>query len=265
MTTAYSGALVRAVWGRTTTVPGVDPRHTDGTDDADPFRHEPVPPAGQAGDIWQPTDTTGHTDLADETIHHWTASTIPVPSSVPAGLAQQVHQNGMVATHGVDHYRADTVRAYTHATIEKTRQWIPGRSPWYAGETISEGMEHLLGGHNAYDQRNQPNEVYSAEGGRYRLGAIQFMAGDYHPAQKIGQDAVLRAYEPMHPRLPVSKTQPVDPPPVIPPSSGTATWVQPAWQRVRSFTVPPETQGTAYLVASDDPEPASEFFDDGRL
>lgn len=266
---AYTGALARAAhFGRYTPVRGYDPSHTDGRDDPDMFGHEPVPPSGQAGDVWLPADQTGNSDMADEPIHHWTTLYPPVPTNVPGDVALQEWQQRTLSNHARDHFRPDTARAYTHASIGRTIDYTRGRAPWVAGEDVPEQVAYLIAGHRGqtgYDRQNIANEVYSAVEGRYSLGGLFTRFGHYDQNARNGQDALLRAYAPLTPAFPVDKERIEGTQPVIPNSRGTATWIMDAFQRPRSFTTPAESEGTDYVMATDAPDAASDFREDGRL
>lgn len=266
---AYTGALARSAhFGRPTPVRGYDPSHTDGRNDPELFGHEPTPPSGQAGDVWLPADDTGHSAMADETIHHWTNLYPPVPSSVPAGPALQEWQERWLANHSRDHYRPDTVRAYTHATIGRSIEYTRGRAPWVAGEDVPDQMSYLIYGRrgtNGYDRLNPPTDVYGADEGRYRLGGLTTRFGAYDQNAKNGQDAQLRAYSPLTPAFPVAKDRIEGTQPVIPNSRGTATWLLDAFQTPRAFTPPAESEGTDFAMVEAGPAVVSDFREDGRL
>lgn len=266
---AYSGAVTRAAhYGRYTPVQGYDPSHTDGRNDPELFGNEPTPPSGQTGDVWLPQDHTAATDMRDEPIHHWTTLHPPVPSNVLTEDRVQVWQERMLANHSRDHYRPDTARAYTHATVSKTILYTRGRAPWVAGEDVPDNLAYLVvgrRGHNAYDRLNPPHEMYSQDEGRYRLGGLfQHFAG-YDQNAKNGQDGYLRAYEGLSPQFPVEKPRIEGTQPVIPNSRGTARWLTDAFQFPRSFTPPEESAGTDYALGIQGPDVASEFMEDGRL
>ncbi len=266
---AYTGALARAAhFGRYTPVRGYDPSHTDGRNDPDLFGHEPTPPSGQVGDVWLPADATGHSAMADEPIHHWTDLYPPVPSNVPGDVALQEWQQRTLANHSREHYRPDTARGYTHATIGKSIEYSRGRAPWVAGEDVPDQVSYLIYGHrgtNAYDRLNPVTDVYGADEGRYRLGGLFTRFAAYDQNARNGQDAQLRAYTPLTPAFPVDKERIEGTQPVIPNSRGTATWITNAFQRPRSFTTPAESEGTDFALVESTADAVSDFREDGRL
>jgi hypothetical protein len=102
-------------------------------------------------------------------------------------------------------------------------------------------MAYLVMGKNAYDQTQQPNEVYSADQGRYRMGVEIQDFSSYHSFQKVGQDAELRAYTGLVPDLnPLGKPVVQDAAPYTPALSG-ASYVTPAFQVPSMFALPTET------------------------
>lgn len=269
---AYSGALTRSAhYAFRPPVPGVDPRHEHPDPQPDPFSPQPDTPPAQTGDVWQPEQVSAHTEMQDQTIHHWGAGIQqPVPSNVDSEQRDIAAQLRMLAAHAVELFRPDTYVPYRHATQGHHIQYVDGRPPVNAGQSVSDDMAYLVMGRNSYDQTNAPTEVYSAGDsnvGRYRLGVNIEDWGLYdNPVGKYGQDAQLRAYEGMTPQFPVDKPAVADAAPYTPPSSGTTTWTLPHFQVPSMFTLPTETALTDYEVATQPPAPApSEFSDGGRM
>jgi hypothetical protein len=158
----------------------------------------------------------------------------------------------MVANHSQVDYRPDTYPVYKHADQGRSIQFVGGRAPWQAGESVPEEMAYLVMGRNAYDQTNQPNEVYSADQGRYRLGTTITDFGVYTQNTKVGQDAELRAYTGLTPDLiPLDKPVPENAAPYTPAVSGSS-YVTPAFQIPSMFALPSETALTDFEVAKGD-------------
>lgn len=248
--------------------PGVNPEHTTPSPEPDPFDPQPTPPANQSGDVWMPTEDHYASTHSVERIAHWHNGVAPVPSNVPYGTAQQEMQNRLMQNHGVVHYQPDSIRLYQHQSEGVSIDYEIGRSPQHAGESVGETEQYLMMGSNSYDVTNQPNEVYSADQQRYRLGTRIAMFGLYeNPIGKFGQDASLRAYTGLSPQFPDVKTQHnVTAAPYTPNSSGTATWTLPSFQIPSMFTLQSESSLSEYTIASQDATVISEFVDnDGRL
>lgn len=268
---AYTGYLARMghYSAPGDVAPGVNAEHTHPSPEPDPFNPQPAVPANQADDVWNPTEEGFTTGDAPEPVAHWFNGYPAVPSSMPSyGAGQQEMQNRMLMDHSVVHYTPDSIRLYQHASEGVSINWETGRSPQHAGESVGDSESYLMMGRNSYDVTNQPNEVYSADQGRYRLGTRISMFGLYDsPTGKFGQDASLRAYTGLTPQFPADKIQMnQDAAPYTPNSSGTATWTLPSFQVPRLFGLPSETSITDYTVATEDVNTSSGFIsDDGRL
>jgi hypothetical protein len=266
---AYSGALVRSAhFAFRPPVPGIDPRHEHPDPDPDPFDPQPGTPEGQSGDVWQPSEASAHTELRAVPYRHTADLVPPVPSNVHPWERDQAWQDSWLANHGQDYYRPDHYPPYKHAGQGLHIAYVQGREPQNAGTDVPDDLGYLVMGRNSYDRTNQPSGVYSAEeggGGRYRLGTRIEDWGlyEYHLAQ--GQDAELRAYTGLEPALPVDKPAVADPAPYTPASSGTTRWLLPAFREPSLFSLPSETAATDYVTASEEPAPAGEFDDGGRL
>jgi hypothetical protein len=249
---AYSGALQRAAhFAFRPPVPGVSPEHEHPDSKPDPFSPVPaVDPAGVAGDVFEPEDFSVHTEMQQIPIDHWGHLQPPVPSNVPAEVAGLATTARMLANHSAVLYRPDTYAPYRHGDQGRSIEYVDGRMPWQAGETVPEDMAYLVMGRNAYDQTQAPNEVYSADQGRYRMGvAIQDFAS-YRPFQKVGQDAELRAYTGLVPDLnPMDKATVPGAAPYTPAMSG-ASYVTPAFQIPSMFGLPTETALTDYEAST---------------
>lgn len=243
----YTGAASRAAhFAFRPPVPGINPEHERPDPDPDPFQPEIKAEGGYSGDVFQPEDYPVHTEMQDRAISHWGYLQAPVPSSVPRETAGIAATARMLANHACVDYRPDQYPVYRHADEGRTIQFIGGRQPWQAGETVSEEMSYLVMGTNAYDQTQQPNEVYSADAGRYRLQTAIVDFGQYTFWQKQGQDAELRAYTGLEPAFPVDKPQMTDTAPYTPNSTGTARFLTPAFQVPSMFAPSGETVLTDY-------------------
>lgn len=251
---AYSGSLMRAAhFAFRPPVPGVNPEHEHPSPEPDPFSPAPAAdPAAVAGDVFQAEDISVHTEMQQMPIDHWGHLQAPVPSSVPREVAGIAATTRMLANHGQVLYRPDTYAPYKHAEQGRSIEYVGGRMPWQAGETVPDDMAYLVMGRNAYDQTQAPTEVYSADQGRYRMGvAIQDFAS-YQSFQKIGQDAELRAYTGLVPDLnPVDKPVIQGAAPYTPAMSGSS-YVTPAFQVPSMFALPTETALTDYEATTGD-------------
>lgn len=266
--TAYTGYLTRmAHFDRAGDVaPGVNPEHEHPHPDPDPFDPKPDTPGTQTGDVWVPAEDGFASEMQVERIHHWYDGQAAVPTNVPYGTAQQAMQERMMDDHAHVNYRPDTIRLYQHASEGEAIEWVKGRAPQNAGVSLPDGAQYLANGKNSYDQTNQPNEVYSADEGRYRLGTKINLFGLYQfPIGKFGQDAQLRAYTGLTPILPVDKPSIVDSAPYTPNSSGTTTWTMPQWQTPSMFGLPSETASTDYVAATEQQSGGGDFTDGERL
>lgn len=249
--------------------PGVNADHTHPAPEPDIFNPMPDAPSAQAGDVWNPTED--HYASADqlERVAHWFNGSPAVPSSMSSyGVGQQLMQDRMMDDHCISNYVPDSVRLYQHASEGVSIGWELGRAPQHAGESVGDSESYLMMGRNSYDVTNQPNEVYSTDQSRYRLGTRISMFGLYdNPHGKFGQDASLRAYTGLTPQFPADKTQmQQDAAPYTPNSSGTATWTLPSFQVPRLFALQSETSMTDYTMASEDASVSSDYAsDDGRL
>lgn len=249
--------------------PGVNADHTKPDPEPDIFDPKPADPGTATGDVWNPSEDHFTSPNAPERVAHWFNGTPAVPSSMSSyGAGQQLMQDRMMDDHCVSHYQADSVRLYQHASEGVSIDYELGRAPQHSGETVGESENYLMMGRNSYDATNQPNEVYSADQQRYRLGTRIAMFGLYEsPLGKFGQDASLRAYTGLTPQFPAVKTQMTqDAAPYTPNSSGTATWVLPSFNVPRLFGLQSETSMTDYTMASQDAAVSSDFDNtDGRL
>jgi hypothetical protein len=268
---AYTGYLTRKghYSPPNDVAPGVNTDHTHPNPEPDPFNPQPDVPANQAGDVWNPTENHFVTGYSPAPVAHWFNGELAVPSSMPTyGAGQQVMQDRMMADHSVLNYVPDSIRLYQHASEGVSIDWQLGRAPQHAGESVGESQNYLMMGRNSYDVTNQPNEVYSADQSRYRLGTRITMFGLYDsPLGKFGQDASLRAYTGLTPQFPADKVQMnQNAAPYTPNSSGTATWTLPSFQVPRLFGLPTETSLTDYTISTQDAALSSDFAsDDGRL
>lgn len=255
---AYSGALAaRAHFPRYTSVAGVSGGHLEPTADPDPFQPEQEAVRPTTEDAWLPQEAPGHTEWTVSPVQHWTRLQPPVPSNVEGPDDDLAATARMVANHSVVEYRPDTYPVYRHGDQGRTIEYVEGRRP------VEPSLEALQMGRNSYDATNAPSEVYGGE--RYRLGTHIELFGRYEFWTKQGQDGMLRAYEGMHPNLPVDKPRVEDSAPYTPNSSGTATWTQPTWQDPSSFALPSESALSEYQMSS---KPAPEdhgFYDDDGM
>lgn len=256
--TAYTGYLTKMAHYATANdvAPGVNPDHTHPQPEPDIFDPHPEVPSTQGGDVWNPAENGFASDAQVQPITHWYNGQLSVPSNVEYGTAQQAMQERMMADHEHVNYQSDSIRLYQHATEGESIEFVAGRSPWIAGQSLPDDVQYLANGKNAYDQTNQPNEVYSGDAvnvGRYRLGYKINLFGKYeYPIGKFGQDALLRAYTGLTPIFPADKNQMnTDAAPYTPNSSGTATWTTPQYQDPSLFTLPSETQMTDFVTASE--------------
>lgn len=247
----YTGAAMRqAHFAHRPPVPGINPEHEKPDPDPDPFQPEPQNVQPAPYDVFQPEDISVHTEMQQRPFDHWAHLQAPVPSSVPGEVAGIAATARMLANHSQVDYRPDQYPVYRHADQGRSIDFIGGRAPWQAGEAVPEEMAYLVMGRNAYDQTQQPNEVYSADAGRYRLQTAIVDFGQYEFSQKQGQDAELRAYTGLHPELPVDKPQPTNTAPYTPSSVGTANFLTPAFQIPSMFGTPSETALTDYEASS---------------
>lgn len=243
----YSGAAMRAAhYAFRPPVPGVNPEHEKPDPDPDPFQPDVKPEGGQPGDVFQPEDVSVHTEMQDRAVSHWAFLQAPIPSSVPSETAGIAATARMLANHGQIDYRPDQYPLYRHGDQGRSIEFVTGRQPWQAGETVPDDVAYLVMGTNAYDQTNQPNEVYSADAGRYRLQTSIVDFGEYVFSQKQGQDAELRAYTGLHAEMPADKPQPTNTAPYTPNSVGTANFLTPAFQIPSMFGTPSETALTDF-------------------
>ena len=274
----YSGTASRvAHYASRPPVPGVNSDHTTPDPEPDPFNPQPDPPQNQAGTVWADDEVyqaAAMRSLAEQPISHWWAGQNAVPSGEPYGRAQQAMQERMIADHMVSNYVPDGIRFYQNVSEGASIEFVQGRGPFVAGETLPDGSQYLANGRNGYDQTNVPNEVYGGDpgstGGRYRLGYKENYFGLYDtPLGKFGQDAMLHAYTGLTPTFPAVKTQQNEiAAPYTPNSSGASAYWQPAvpFQAPSLFQVPAETQMTDFAVATDGTaDVTSEFDNGGRL
>jgi hypothetical protein len=248
--TAYSGALTRAAhFAFRPPVPGISPEHEHPDPDPDPF--QPVQEGVQQAqfDMFQGEDVSVHTEMQARPFSHWGYLQAPVPSSVPSETAGVAATTRMLANHSQVDFRPDVYVPYKHADQGHTIEYVGGRQPWQAGESVPDDMAYLVMGKNAYDQTQQPNEVYSADQGRYRLGVWTPNFGVYQFWTKQDQDAQLRAYTGLVPAMPVDKPRVENSAPYTPNSAGTTTWTTPAFQVPSMFALPSETVLTDYEQA----------------
>lgn len=271
---SYSGAVIAAATARFKSRPavaGVNDEHTHPDPEPDPFNPVPDQPGAQQGTVWAVeapvAGQSGQPNLAQIPVAHWFPGLPAVPSNVPYGRAQQEMQNRLMVDHMVTAYVPDSVRLYQHATEGVDAQWIIGRMPRSAGQTIPDGpLAALQNGRNSYDAVNQATEVYSgdpANVGRYRLGVKTNLFGLYeNPAGKFGQDALLHAYTGLQPAMPVDKPRLQNTAPYTPSSRGAgAYWAPaPANQVPSLFGLPSETAMTDFGIAATDYQ--SDFTDD---
>lgn len=249
----YTGAATRAAhFAHRPPVPGINPEHEKPDPDPDPFQPSTQAPAGGVtGDVFQPEDYSVHTEMQDRPVSHWAFLQPPVPSNVQVEVSGIAATARMVANHACIDYRPDQYPTYKHGDQGRSIEFVNGRMPWQAGETVSDEMAYLVMGKNAYDQTQQPNEVYSADQGRYRMGVGITDFGQYtFGQQKVGQDAELRAYTGLEPAFPVDKPQPTDTHPYTPNSVGTANFLTPAFQIPSMFAPAGETAVTDYEAST---------------
>ncbi|MYR11939.1 hypothetical protein GTY62_15265 [Streptomyces sp. SID724] len=266
MAAAYSGALGRAAhFAHRPPVPGINPEHEKPDPDPDPFTPMPEGVQPAAYDMWQDREFSAHTEMQQRPFNHWGYLQQPVPSSVPSEVAGIATTTRMLHNHGQVDYRPDLNPTYKHATEGKSIEYVTGRGSVESGENIPDELTYLVAGTNAYDFTNQPNEVYSADQGRYRLGTKIDMFGLYEFWTQQGQDAELRAYTGLYPATPVDKARVEDSAPYTPNSSGTTTWLQDVFQVPSMFALPSETQSTDYEVATGGVQPGGGFDDGGRM
>lgn len=270
----YSGTAIRAGhFSSRPPVPGLNSDHTT-TANAEPDIFNPVPdapPAAQGGTVWATEQEyalpSNQPNLAQVPVSHWFNGQNAVPSGEPYARAQQAMQERMMVDHSVVAFVPDGIRLFQAATEGIEIEWNIGRGSQFAGESLDGPLAALANGHNAYDQTNQPNEVYTgdpANVGRYRLGVKTNMWGLYeNPTGKFGQDALLHAYTGLYPSLPFEKEPMTNTAPYTPNSTGTAHWAPASPSQVPSlFSLPSETAITDYSVASDVGF-TSDFQDDG--
>lgn len=260
----YSGIATRAAHYSSRPAPaGVNSDHTTPSPEPDPFNPQPDVPPNQAGTVLA-QDTPFHggglnqPSLAAQGISHWYNGQPAVPSGVPYARAQQAMQERFMIDHSDANYVPDSIRLYQHATEGQANEFVIGRMPVAAGQTISDGpLAGLANGKNSYDQTQAPNEVYSGDAanvGRYRLGVKTNMFGLYEsPIGKFGQDASLRAYTGLTPALPYDKAPLQNTAPYTPNSTGTASWLPAVPYQVPSlFSLPTETAITDYSTTVQD-------------
>lgn len=277
MAGAYSGAALRGGnrFSSRPPVPGVNADHFTPDPEPDPFNPVPGTPANQTGTVWtyEPEHAvpSNQPNLAQVPVSHWFNGQPSVPTNVPRASAMQAQQERMLADHSLVNYVPDSIRLHLHATEGQANLWTIGRMPQAAGAEIPDGpLKGLAYGKNAYDQTNQPNEVYAgdpANVGRYRLGVKTNVFGLYeNPIGKFGQDAQLHSYSGLTPALPMPKEPMTNTAPYTPNSTGTAHWFPAAPYQVPSmFSLPSETAITDYTVGSDSFS-SSDFYDrTGRL
>jgi hypothetical protein len=266
---AYSGALIRSAhFAHRPPVPGVDPRHEHPDPQPDPFDPRPDTPAGQTGDVWQPTDAAAHTEMVLPGVRHDAGLRPPVPSNVYSDQRDAAWQEGWLNNHSQVRYRPDSYPVYKHADQGLHIAYVQGREPQNAGGDVPDDMAYLVMGRNSYDRTNQPSLVYSAEeggGSRYRLGTRVEEWGLYEYHLPQGQDAQLRAYTGLEPQFPVDKPNISDPAPYSPSTSGTARWLLPAFAVPSAWGLPSETEMTDYTMATGGAldQGAAGAFDDG--
>lgn len=247
----YSGALARAAhFAFRPPVPGVSPEHEHPEPEPDVFN--PVPEGVQAApyDVYQPEDVSVHTEMQQRPIDHWAFLQAPVPSSVQTEVAGIAATARMIANHSQVDYRPNAYPTYKSGDQGRSIQFAGGRQPWQSGESLPDDTAYLAMGKNAYDQTNQPNEVYSADQGRYRLGTTITDFGLYQYWTKQGQDAELRAYTGLQAALPADKPQMENTAPYTPNSTGTANFLTPAFQIPSMFAVPGESSLTDYEAST---------------
>lgn len=275
----YSGQVSRAAhYDYRPPVPGLNPDHTTGAVEPDPFNPVPDQVPGQDGTVWTVTSDeaaagpSGYRSLAEIPVDHWYAGQNAVQSGLPYGAAQQAMQERMMVDHAPVNFVPDQYRIYQHASEGQQFTTFIGRPSQYAGETISGPLAGLADGRNGYDQTNLPNEVYAGDDanvGRYRLGRRQNWWGTYQfPIGKFGQDASLRAYTGITPTFPAEKHQFQETAaPYTPNSSGATAYWAPAQanQIPTAFGLPSETAMTDFATQTGDDGSYSDFENGGRL
>lgn len=258
----YSGTAMRvAHYGVRPSVAGVNADHTTPDPEPDPFNPVPDAPNGQGGTVWgyerESAGPSNQPNLAQAPVSHWWNGQPSVPSGEPYPRAQLAMQERMMVDHSPVTYVPDSIRLYQHATEGQHNEWTIGRPSQFAGAEIPDGpLKGLANGHNAYDQTNAPNEVYSGDAanvGRYRLGVKTNIFGLYEsPIGKFGQDALLRAYTGLIPALPYEKAPMTNTAPYTPNSTGISHWFPTVpYQKPSLFSLPSETAITDYAVADD--------------
>lgn len=277
MPSPYSGYATRHTgrYSARPSVPGVNPDHFKPDPEPDPFSPRPATPENQGGTVLTGERNflgSGHDQpsLAAQPIHHWYGGQPSVPSNVETASRMQAMAERMMLDHSDTNYVPDGIRSYRHATEGQQRDFVIGRMPWVAGQSLPDGVQYLANGKNAYDQTNQPNEVYAGDAanvGRYRLGVKTVNFGLYdRPLGKFGQEAMLRAYEPLHPALPQDKPQMTGTAPYTPNSTGRARWwPAPPSQTPSTFSLPSDTQMTDYAALKGAAGGSPDFFEDEVL
>src|SRR3954471_7190165 len=195
-------------------VAGVNVDHVTPHPEPDPFNPQPTPPADQAGTVWSSEDVieqSSQHSLAAQPIRHWYDGQGAVPSGVPYARAQQAMQERMMVDHADANYIPDGIRLYQHATDGQRNEFVIGRMPQNAGESLPTNLQYLANGRNSYDQIQQETPVYTGDApntGRYRLGVKTNIYGLYdNPIGRFGQDALLHAYTGLTAQFPAQKRQ----------------------------------------------------------
>lgn len=268
----YTGAAIRGAHYAYPgdSAPGLNSDHFTPDPEPDPFNPVPDLPANQTGTIWgaefEDAGSSNQPNLAQIPVTHWFNGQPAVPSGEPYARAQQAMQERMMLDHSVVNTVPDSIRLYQHMSEGTESQWIIGRLPREAGQSLDGPLAALANGRNGYDQINQPNEVYTGAPenvGRYRLGVKTNLFGLYDsPTGKFGQDALLHSYTGLNAAFPVDK-QPMDnTAPYTPNSVGTAHWfpTQPA-QVPSLFGLPSETAITDYTTTGGSTTNGSDFED----
>lgn len=268
MDTPLSGYLGRvAHFGLNTPVQGVSDAHLTQTETGDIFNPTPETPAQQEGDVWLPRDVSVMGPIPFDPFSHWADLEDPVPLNVHLFESNTAATDRMVANHSVDDPHLDNrLIPYKVDGQGRSIEFYDGRAPWQGGETVADDMAFLVMGRNAFDQTQQPNEVYSGDSpnvGRYRLGQRIDMFGMLEFWTKQGQDADLRAYTGLVPYSPVDKDRVPNSAPYTPNSSGTTTWVMPQFRDPSLFSLPSETASTDYTVQVSSDQTTGDFQDDG--
>lgn len=257
--TPYSGTAVRgAHYAFRPPVPGLNADHFTPNPEPDVFNPVPDTPANQTGTVWsaesQNALPSNQPNLAQVPVSHWWNGQHAVPSGEPYGRAQQAMQERMMIDHSIGNVIPDSIRLYQHATEGQVNEWVIGRPPQEGGISLPDNAQFLANGKNAFDQTNEPNEVYAGDAanvGRYRLGMKTNMFGLYEsPIGKFGQEAILHAYTGLTPAFPVDKAPMTNTAPYTPNSTGTAHWAPASPYQVPSlFGLPSETAITDYSTA----------------